>query len=502
MPGAQASSEGAAPSPSEAPATGAPASGATSTPPSAAKTKSASSKSDARRSRASNRGGWTPEPGAAPPEALPLTPTVPFAATLSTTAYDGSQVSPDPPRPEEVTRRQAEYLLQRFDLSGRTHPTVLMSGGTKAIPSGPTARLPAGLTWEHLSNMSPTQMRKRKAFPFTPLWHPLQEVGGMVFPPVQTGRVSGLERVDVWFDLPETYTPEFPPPLYLTSRPDLGDVSQGQLITLENADLLFHDILTPTQLHGLKLMLKKMPARHHNQSDQRSTSQPVAGVACMDCHVNGHTAAQFSLTADMRPQSERFRVDTASLRGSFARSWFGYKRALPALEQFIQSEAVSAYFEGDASLAELHGAQGFSPEDVAAMAQFIRLIDFPPAPKLDPNGNLDRRRASDAELRGERVFEQHCRGCHSGFYFTDNVAHDLKVERFYDHVGSTRHGVPGRAEGPIRTPSLRGVKDSPPYLHDGRLLTLEDAVEFFNLVLQAKLSRRQRADLVEYLRAL
>jgi len=37
--------------------------------------------------------------------------------------------------------------------------------------------------------------------------------------------------------------------------------------------------------------------------------------------------------------------------------------------------------------------------------------------------------------------------------------------------------------GNIKTFPLRGIKDSPPYLHDGRLLTLEDTIEFFNLIL-------------------
>jgi len=39
-------------------------------------------------------------------------------------------------------------------------------------------------------------------------------------------------------------------------------------------------------------------------------------------------------------------------------------------------------------------------------------------------------------------------------------------------------------------------------LHDGRLLTLEDTVEFFNLVLGTKLSAAEKRDLVAYLRAL
>ncbi len=50
------------------------------------------------------------------------------------------------------------------------------------------------------------------------------------------------------------------------------------------------------------------------------------------------------------------------------------------------------------------------------------------------------------------------------------------------------------ADGPIKTFPLRGIKDSPPYLHDGRLLTLEDTVEFFNLVLEAQAERPGKKD--------
>ena len=70
--------------------------------------------------------------------------------------------------------------------------------------------------------------------------------------------------------------------------------------------------------------------------------------------------------------------------------------------------------------------------------------------------------------------------------------HDLQVERFYR----------GRPEGPIKTFSLRGIKDSPPYLHDGRLLTLEDTVEFFDIILQTRLSADEKKDLVAFLRAI
>jgi cytochrome c peroxidase len=78
--------------------------------------------------------------------------------------------------------------------------------------------------------------------------------------------------------------------------------------------------------------------------------------------------------------------------------------------------------------------------------------------------------------------------------------HDLQVERFY--TPQTINGQYIRAEGPIKSFVLRGIKDSPPYLHDGRLLTLEDVVEFFNLIDQTKLTGEEKKDLVAFLRQL
>jgi cytochrome c peroxidase len=78
--------------------------------------------------------------------------------------------------------------------------------------------------------------------------------------------------------------------------------------------------------------------------------------------------------------------------------------------------------------------------------------------------------------------------------------HNLKVERFYKPQWV--NGMLATAQGPIKTFPLRGIKESPPYLHDGRLLTLEDVVEFFNLIQELKLSKQEKADLVAFLRAL
>jgi len=100
-------------------------------------------------------------------------------------------------------------------------------------------------------------------------------------------------------------------------------------------------------------------------------------------------------------------------------------------------------------------------------------------------------KANEQELRGEKLFhgKAQCAQCHYGPTFTDDYLHDLQVEHFYT----------GRPEGPIKTFALRGIKDSPPYLHDGRCPTLHDTVEFFNTVLDLGLNKQEKEDLVAFL---
>jgi cytochrome c peroxidase len=136
------------------------------------------------------------------------------------------------------------------------------------------------------------------------------------------------------------------------------------------------------------------------------------------------------------------------------------------------------------------------------MAEFQELMDFPPAPKLGVDGKLDPKKASASESRGESLFfgKAKCGTCHPGPYYTDNLMHNLRVERFFKP--RLIEGRMAAGDGPIKTFPLRGIKDSPPYLHDGRLLTLDDTVEFFNLIIEAKLTTSEKADIVAFLRAL
>jgi cytochrome c peroxidase len=130
------------------------------------------------------------------------------------------------------------------------------------------------------------------------------------------------------------------------------------------------------------------------------------------------------------------------------------------------------------------------------------MFGFPPAPKLDSFGRLIPEKATQQELAGEKVFfgKGRCHECHQPPFYLDNKMHDLFLERFYEI--ETIAGQRNIPDGPIKTFTLRGIKDSPPYHHDGRLLTLDDTVEFFNLVLSLKLSSQEKQNLVAFLRCL
>ena len=131
-----------------------------------------------------------------------------------------------------------------------------------------------------------------------------------------------------------------------------------------------------------------------------------------------------------------------------------------------------------------------------------KVLVIPPAPKLDVFGKLDPSKATEQEMRGQELFfgKAQCSVCHPAPFYTDNMMHNLKTERFFEPRMINRHMAIG--DGPIKTFPLRGIKDSPPYMHDGRLLTLDDTVEFFNLVLELKLTKEEKSDLVQFMRAL
>jgi cytochrome c peroxidase len=411
---------------------------------------------------------------------------------------------------QKATLMQAAraHLSERYDLTDHS-AGVKMTGG-KPVQDGVRVKLPAGVTWQQLAAMAPEEIRRRNLWPlgFMPLPHPNHPEGGMLFPQFhidevkkQTGR--DLTRFDLDFDIPDAFLPEFPPPIFLTTRPDLGDVSQGKVLTSESFYDVMAPLLNPKQIEGLRLLVTPFPQQQFNATEDRRSVRPSLGVTCLDCHVNGHTNGATHLAGDTRPQEFRHRIETPSLRGVNIQRLFGSQRALKSVEDFTEFEQRAAYFDGDPVLATKKGVNILERgSQVHFMAEMEDIFDFPPAPKLGVDGKLDPAKASAQEMRGQALFlgKAQCSTCHNPPYYTDNTMNDLQTGRFFEP--RLIRGHMAVTDGKIKTFPLRGIKDSPPYLHDGRLLTLDDTVEFFNLILRTRLSDQEKKDLVVFLQAL
>ena len=339
-----------------------------------------------------------------------------------------------------VMRRQMDLLAQRYDLSNRAAPDAKMFRG-KAVQDGVRVRPPSGMTWEQLAALEPDQVRDRDAFPagFKPLPHANHPEGGMIFPRFHIDEVNrqeqrDLTRFDLDFDIPEHFLPEFPPPIFLTTRPDLGDVSQGKLVTIMNFYEIFNGLLNPKDIEGVRLLVTPFMQQQFNQTEDRRSALPHRGVSCFDCHANGHTNGAAHLAGDTRPQEFRHRIETPSLRGVNIQRLFGSQRALKTVEDFTEFEQRAAYFDGDPVIATKKGVNILERgSQVHFMAEFQELLDFPPAPKLGLDGKLDPKKASAQEIRGQALFfgKAQCSTCHAAPYYTDNLMHNLRAERFY-----------------------------------------------------------------------
>src|SRR3954468_21102774 len=159
---------------------------------------------------------------------------------LPTLPFNNVKANDEAAKPQVMARQRA-LLMERYDLSDHPLPGVMMSGGRRAVQGGVRVKLPKGVTWDQLAAMTPDEVRAKGLLPagFLPLPHVKQATGGQVFPDeqieeIQKQEARNLRRFDVDFDLPDRLTPEFPPPIFLTTHPELGDVSQGKLLTISN----------------------------------------------------------------------------------------------------------------------------------------------------------------------------------------------------------------------------------------------------------------------------
>ena len=113
----------------------------------------------------------------------------------------------------------------------------------------------------------------------------------------------------------------------------------------------------------------------------------------------------------------------------------------------------------------------------------------------------------EAAERGKRLFRgrARCSSCHQGTTFTDVLSgprRSLPNLHDPDEVGMDPRYAMRSATGQYRTTPLRGLLQHPPYFHDGSAADLPAVVEHYNRQVRLRLSERQKADLVEYLKSL
>ncbi len=168
------------------------------------------------------------------------------------------------------------------------------------------------------------------------------------------------------------------------------------------------------------------------------------------------------------------------------------------------------------------GDDTVSEERVAkAIASFERTVVSGNSP-FDRFQSGDKSAISESAARGWEIFRDNNKGrcsiCHAGFNFTDEKYHNLgvgadKPDFTKDHAG--RGAITGNAKeiGAYKTPTLRNIADTAPYMHDGSEATLEAVVEFYvkggnpNDTLDPEMKKleltdQEKKDLVEFMKAL
>ena len=364
-----------------------------------------------------------------------------------------------------VMQAQRQLLESRYDLTPKLDPDAKMSRGQTAAgrPDGASAEHDlgaAGATWPRRT----CAQARRLPLPVAAA----PEAGHTAarsFPQMQIDMFPRLERFDVEFDLPEAFLPEFPPAIFLQNRPELGDVSRGEVVSINNFYRLFKDILTPVQLDGLRLLLTPLPQEEFNPTDDRKTRNPSLGVACLDCHVNGHTTAQFHLNPDIRPQQRRLPPGHREPARACSTSRSTAPSAACARSRTSPSSSsgrpTSTAIPIHAMKKGMHDPRPRPGQPHGADAEHVRLPARAEARRARAGSIRTKRPRASCAARSCSSARRSAPLCHPAPFYLDHQMHDL-------HAGAL-HWT-SRGDGPIKTFTLRGIKDSPPYLHDGRCL--------------------------------
>jgi cytochrome c peroxidase len=255
-------------------------------------------------------------------------------------------------------------------------------------------------------------------------------------------------------------------------------------------------------------------------------------VSCASCHSPDHAYTDGAATSEGINRQHGGRSAPSVLNRAYSLAQFWDGRA-PTLEEQVKGPIANPIEMGETHatvVAKLNGIAGYRPlfdkafgsgdiniGNVAkAIATFERTL-------LSGNSPYDRYKAGNkaaltpAQVRGMDVFfnKSKCDQCHEGIVFTSNSYHNLGVGTDQPQPDAGRYEVTKDEHdwGAFKTPGLRDVALTAPYMHDGSLKTLDEVVEFYdkggrenkNLdekIKPLKLTDQQKKDLVEFLKSL
>ena len=256
-------------------------------------------------------------------------------------------------------------------------------------------------------------------------------------------------------------------------------------------------------------------------------------IACASCHLpeKGFTDGMPVSTGINNLKGGRSAPASINRAYSQAQFWDGRAETLEdqSIAPFVDP-VEHGFINHDEMVAKMRQIPGYRKlfqdvfsreiviEDVGrAIASFLRTI-------LSGNSAMDKfdrgweeEALSESARRGLDLFRMkaHCTRCHSGFNFTDETFHNLGIGWDANTVDLGRYLVTKNAEdiGAFKTPTLREIARTAPYMHDGRFKTLEEVVNFYNqggiknphqdnMIIQLELTEQEKQDLVALLKSL
>ena len=226
-------------------------------------------------------------------------------------------------------------------------------------------------------------------------------------------------------------------------------------------------------------------------------------ISCNTCHNKGVTNPQFFIpglsskpgtldvsNAFFAPHANNGHfdpLDIPDLRGLRFTAPYGRNGRFESLRDFTRNVIVNEFNGSEPDPLLLDGL-------VAYMLEF----DFLPNLALDPDGTLTAV-VPAAARRGEAIFHRPFAAMGNRACATCHVPSDNFLDRKRHDIGSVHGTGEASRDRVLDTPTLLGIKHTPPYFHDGSLDTLEEVVRWFDTRYTLELTVAEIADLTVYL---